>query len=170
MIRRGFSVLEVTVANCLMVVLAVAVSSSLIHLGRPTIDTLKRLGIQEQATLATTFLRQDLAGQLSEVESGDKEKGREVGRQVIDGSELRLCFDGGDNDGVAQWGSPDRVIRYYQQNGSLVRHDEAKDHFMIVAKYLSQFEVTQDNSLTTIELKFEYRDVEKEFTFVSPKP
>jgi type II secretory pathway component PulJ len=170
MSRQGFSVLEVTVANLLLALLAIVASSSMIHLGRPMIDQSRRVELHEQAELARRFLSQDLGGQLARVITGPQNLGKEVGRQVLNESELRICFDGGSADGIPQWSQPDSVLRYYHVGDALIRFDEQTQQKITVAKYVSDFIVTSNSSDTTIVITFLNRKVDKSITFVASSP
>jgi prepilin-type N-terminal cleavage/methylation domain-containing protein len=168
--RRGFSLLEVSIGNTIAAILIVVTSSGMISLTRTSQRMLARARIEEEAELAAAFLAEDFSGFLADDLVGDKKNGAEVGRRVVGGSEVQICFDGGDDNGTAQWGSPDRLIRYYHSGSNLIRHDSNTGRTTNVAIHLSSFVPTDGPQGIQTQLAFLYRKETKTAVLVFPRP
>src|SRR5437867_9022904 len=130
----GFTLMEAMIVSALMVFLAALLSMAWSGMGRPLVDAIARSRVAQEATLALTSIARDWGGNLADA-SGDQGQGRLVGRMVVGGSELRLCFDGSASpNGLPDWGPPDTVIIYEVQSAKLLREDQNAGTIFTVAE------------------------------------
>ena len=172
--RNGLTLVEVMVASGLMAVLAVVMSATWSGLGRPAADILYQHRVVQEAHLAVAALARDLGGASGGPGSpmGRKEQGRFVGWMQPAGSQLWLCFDGGDSpNDQADWGPPDTVVTYELQSDRLVRCDRAANASFTVARCVESLKVVPsgDNALE-IRMTFKFRSVEQTYILVARKP
>ena len=167
--RNAFTVVEALIVSGLMVLLAVLLSSAWSGLGRPLADAVGRCRVTQEASLALASLARDYAGSLPDA-VGEQVQGRLVGRQVIDGSELWLCFDGGSPDGVADWGPPDTVIIYEVQSNHLIRRDQNSGDTFTVARDVDAMDLTELGDGVQIDLTLHYRDITRTYTMIAKDP
>jgi type II secretory pathway component PulJ len=167
--QRGFTLMEMMVVCVLTVLLGMLLSAAWAGLGRPMADAVARSRVTQEATLALASLARDCAGSLPDP-TGQQSLGRLVGRLVVGGSELWLCFDGGTPDGVAGWAAPDTVIIYEMQANRLVRQDQNSGNTVTVAGNLQSMDVADLVDGAQISLTFEYRDVTRTYTIVAKDP
>jgi type II secretory pathway component PulJ len=171
--RSGFSLVEVIVANGLMVLLVMILAQTWSGLVRPTIDLGIRTSLFQEANLATDALARDLAGSLANPEGrlGAKTSYPFIARLQPGNAQLWLCFDGGDPpNGVADWGTPDTVIVYTLQDTCLVRTDQNAGTTVTVARYLTGFQVQDIGGGVQIQLTFTYRSRTQTYTLVARDP
>lgn len=170
--RRGFSLIEATIVSVLMSFLAVLLSLTWSAFLRPTSDIAMRGRIAEEANLAVASLTRDLAGSYADNRTDRKEKYQLVGRTQPLGSQLRLCYDGGDApNGVADWSAPDIMVSYYAEGNHLIRWDEATDSHFIVAKDFASLEaVDQGDCTVQLKLSFQYRNIHQTYTLIARDP
>lgn len=171
--RFGFSIIEVSVASVLMVLLSLLISSAWIGLGRPLLETTYRCRIAQEASLAVTSLARDLGGCLPDNSgsTGTKQHYRLVGRTQPSGTELWLCFDGGTTpNGQADWSSPDIVVVYQAVDDALVRTVSNSGAEFIVARNVGGLSLNDSGGELEIELIFNYRDLTQTYTLVAKNP
>jgi type II secretory pathway component PulJ len=167
--RKAFTLLEATVVCLLMVLLSMLLSTIWSGMGRPLADTVARARVTQEATLARASFARDWAGSLPN-SIGARSEGRLVGRQVVGGSELRLCFDGGSCNGNADWATPDAVIAYQVQSNRLTRVDQNSLETVTVANDVQSMTVTDLLDAVQIDLTIEYREVARTYTFIARDP
>ena len=166
----GFTLTEVMIVSVLMSFLVVLLSSAWAGFGRPTAEVVARCRLAQEANLAAESLLTDLAGNLADQPAGTRRAGREVGRMVVAGSELRLCFDGQPTDGTADWAAPDTVVVYDVQSGNLVRANQLTGTVIVVAGNVDQMLLTQEADGLHVQLTFVYRGMSRTFTMVAKEP
>jgi Prokaryotic N-terminal methylation motif len=167
--RRAFTLVEAMVVSLLMVLLSMLLSAVWSGIGRPLVDAVARARVTQEATLARASFSRDWGGSLSN-SIGIRAQDSLVGRQIIDGSELRLCFDGGSCNGSPDWAAPDTVIIYQIQANALVRLDQNTGATFTVAKDVQSMDLTDLGYAVQIDLTIQYRDVTHTYTFVARDP
>jgi len=167
---HGFMVIEVMLVSVLMGVLVLLLSGAWSGLGRPSTDAAARCRMAQEANLALQSLACDFHGSLAGEVTGRKQAGRLVGRLLVGGSQLWLCFDGEPTNGVADWGSPDTVIVYEVQANHLVRSDHRLGTVFNVAANAEQMRLTEQGDGVKIELTLRYRDIARTYTIVAKDP
>ena len=170
--RRGYTIVEVTIAGGLTVFLGVLLSSIWANLCGSTVDLIGRSRLVQEMNLAVASIGRDLGGSLavpasSSLEGSTLEQGRWIGWQHPGDAELRLCFDAGAApDGVCDWtGVSDTVIRYFLEADPnpatttkiLVREKQNDGTRFVAAKNLSAMTVDADGGFVRIVLTFKYR-------------
>jgi type II secretory pathway component PulJ len=166
----GFTVMEMMIVCAMTTLLAVMFSMAWSGLGQPSADALVRCQVAQEAQLATASLATDLGGSLPGQVTGTKQAGQLVGCMIVGGSQLRLCFDGGGLNGVADWVSPDTVIRYYVEDGKLIRWNETADTLFYVASNVESLVPSELGSEVRIDLTFTFRDVSQVYTLIAENP
>jgi type II secretory pathway pseudopilin PulG len=166
---RGYTVIEVTLVAGLMSLLVLMISGVWSGLGRSTTDATARCRVAQEANLAMESLVRDLGGSLPDQITGEKQQGRLVGRLIAGGPQLQLCFDG-DDDGQADWGSPDTVIIYEVLSNRLVRRDVQAASEFTVAGNVDQMQLTDQGDGVGIDLTFTYREITRTYTIVAKDP
>lgn len=158
--RRGFTVLEMSVVVVLMVLISILVAIVWTNFGGPSWKNTARAVLTREAELALTTLARDLDGRLDNPAPAEQSPYGLVGRipsasapswRVLANScPLQLCFDGGTTpDGLADWGAQggvDTVVTYTLQGDSLVRTVENGGPTTVVARQVQSFLVTPLNS------------------------
>lgn len=166
----GFTLTEVMLVGGMMSFLALLISGAWRGLGRSSVDAVVRCRVAQEANLAVESLTRDLGGNLADQVAGEKPTGREVGRLVVDGSALWLCFDGGPADGLADWGLPDTVITYEVQSNRLIRANQQTGVAVVVADKVSQMQLIEQIDELRIDLTLEYRDLTRTYTMIAKDP
>jgi prepilin-type N-terminal cleavage/methylation domain-containing protein len=164
---RAFTLTEVMVVSVLMSFLVVLLASAWAGFGRPMAEVVARCRLAQEANLAAESLATDLAGSLADQAVGTRRAAREVGRMIVDESELRLCFDGQPVNGEADWAAPDTVVVYEVQSGNLVRSDELAGTAIVVAGNVDQLQLAQEADGLHVELTFVYRGISRTFTIIA---
>ena len=170
----GFTILEIMVASLVMTLLVVLLSQVWVGMIRPTADMISYSQLDQEAKLAATALAADLGGSLANPEGrlGTQAQYKYVGRLEPASTQLWLCFDSGSSpNGVADWGSPDTVIVYEVQDGSLVRFDQTAGTSVPIARHVDSF-VTQDlgDGRVQFQLLLSYRNLSRTYTFIARDP
>lgn len=170
--RRGFSLIEATIVTIFLSFLAVILSATWAAFIRPTSDIAGRCRIAQEASLAVASLSRDLAGSHADNRTAGKGNYKVVGRSQPDGSQLRLCFDGGDPpNGTADWNAPDLVVSYYVEDGKLIRWNEDTEATYVVARDVASFgAVDQGDGTVELTLTFQYRQVTQAYTLIARDP
>jgi len=169
-LKSGFTLIEVMCASATMTLLVLLISASWSGLGRPSADAIARSRIAQEANLAAQSLARDFSNSLAEETTGFKQLGRMVGRMVVEGSQLRLCFDGGPASGTADWADPDTVIAYEVLNGQLVRTNLKTGTAFTVAASVDQMQLTAQADGLRIDLAFSYRGFTRTYTMITHDP
>lgn len=173
--RRGFTVLELSVATGLLALLAILIGNVWVGFGRPAAEAARRARRATEAGLAAAALAADLGGNLAD-ESGQRLEGkallRFVGRQEPGETQLWLCFDGGTSpNGVADWGAPDTVIVYQVEAGVLVRQDLAANTSRAVAGDVAGFAaVDLGNVRVQLTLTLACQGLSESYTLIALDP
>lgn len=172
-LRRGFSIIEVSVTSFLLVLLSMLISSAWHSLGRPLLDTTYRCRVAQEASLAQACLARDFGGSLvdGDAKLGKKSTNRLVGRTQPAGNELWLCYDGGATpNGVADWLSPDTVVSYRVVDNTLIRYNALSGNEFIVAKYVDSLTATDHADEVEIRLTFAYHGISQSYLLVAKDP
>jgi type II secretory pathway component PulJ len=167
---QGFTVMEMMIVGAMTTLLAILFSAAWSGLGQPSADALVRCQVAQEAQLAAAALVADLGGSLPGQTGGTKGNGRLVGRMEPEGSELRLCFDGGGLNGSADWGIPDTVIRYYVEDNKLIRWNETADTTFYVASNVESMTLSDLGNGVQIDLTFTFRDLSRTYTLIAEDP
>jgi prepilin-type N-terminal cleavage/methylation domain-containing protein len=169
--RRGFSLIEISIATTLVVMLAMLLSAAWTMLGKPMIQTVALCTIAQEADVALAYLSSDLGGCPPNGPAGDKTAGQLVAWSVPSDNEFVLCFDSPtDPNGLADWAAPDHIIGYQILNNALVRYDDATGESTVIAKdVLSMYVELVDDALT-LSLTFNRRDVTQTYNLIAGKP
>lgn len=176
--RGGFTLTEIMLVGGLMSLLVLLISGAWRGLGRSSADAATRCRIAQEANLAAASLKRDFGGALPEQVTGQKDRGRLVGRMIVAGPELRLCFDGEPLNGVADWASPDTVVVYglYSETTygvpwkRLVRSNESTGAVFTAASNVDAMSLTDQGDGVKIDLTFTYRDITRTYTIVAKDP
>ena len=166
----GFTVMEMMIVGAMTALLAILFAKAWSGLGQPSVNALVRCQVAQEAQLATASLATDLGGSLPGQPTGTKPNGEMVGQMVVGGSELRLCFDGGGLNGIADWGPPDTVIRYYVEDDKLIRWNETADTAFYVASNVESMALSELGSGVQIDLTLTFRDVSQTYTLITEDP
>ncbi|HLA83990.1 MAG TPA: hypothetical protein VJL29_04275 [Thermoguttaceae bacterium] len=167
---KGFTLMELMIVSMMTTFLAMLFASAWAGFGQPSADTLVRCQIAQEAQLAVTSLAADLGGSLPNAPTGVRENGRLVGRLSV-GSQLKLCFDGGDLNGTADWTDPDVVITYYvNDDNQLVRWNETADTDFVVASNVESMSPTDRLEGVRIDLTFLFRNESRTYTLITEDP
>jgi prepilin-type N-terminal cleavage/methylation domain-containing protein len=170
--RRGFTLVEMSVASACMAVLALVISSAWYGVGRTATDLVVRSQLLQEIDMAVATLSRDLGGSPANTEGrlGGKKQARLVGLRTISG-QLQLCFDGGSTpDGQPQWGSPDAVIIYQLVADALVRADASTSTSFTVARNVDTMTITADDTFIRIQLNFKFHDLTRTCTLIARLP
>jgi type II secretory pathway pseudopilin PulG len=115
--RRGFSLVEVTVACVLTAFLATMLSTTWRLVMPSTADLIVWGQVFQELDVAVTALSRDIGGSLPDNgHVGTKGQGMLLQcRKVtdVDGDHFQMCFDSASPNGNADWGSPDTVVDYH---------------------------------------------------------
>ena len=167
----GFTLVELMLVAGLMSFLVLLISGAWTGFGRSMTDSIVRCQVAQEANLALASLAMDFHGNLPEDVTGALSEGEMVGRLVVGGSQLSLCFDGGSPaNGSADWSSPDTVISYDVQSNQLVRTNQQTGTATIVARHVNDLMITDQADGVAIDLTFEYRDLTRTYTIVTQDP
>lgn len=168
--RGGFTIIEVMLTSALMSLLVILMSDTWSGLGRSSVVAIARCRVTQEANLAVESFTRDLGGSLAEETAGEKERGRLVGRLIVGGSALWLCYDGAPLDGMADWAAPDTVIVYDVQANQLVRSNQQASTAFVVADHVDQMQLTAQADGVAIDLTFQYRDITRTYSVVAKDP
>ena len=168
--RRGFTLMEAMLVGGLMSLLVLLISGAWRGLGRSSADAVARCRVAQEANLAAESLAHDFCGNLPDQVAGQKELGRLVGRLVVGGTELRLCFDGNPVNDAADWAVPDTVITYHVEQNRLIRSNQQTGTALVVADNVNQMLLTEQADGVTVDLTFTYRNMTRTFTIVAKDP
>jgi prepilin-type N-terminal cleavage/methylation domain-containing protein len=168
--NTGFTLVEMLVVSGLSALLVLLLANAWMGFGRPLADAIARARLTQEANLAAAALARDLSGSL--VGSvGSKQQGLNVGRLVLGGSELWLCFDGGPApDGVAEWAAPDTVITYAADGDRLLRQNQLTGETFVAARDVESMEVADLGTALRITLRLRYRDLARTYSFIAKNP
>lgn len=168
--RGGFSLVEVTIAALLSSMLLLMVAGMWQSIGRSTRANLASVALATEARLAAEAFRRDFSGQFAGGQPGDKRLGRLVGRMIVDGNHLRLCYDGAPPNGEADWAEPDQVVEYFVDQQQLLRTDSQSAGALVVADGVIQFTVTDWGTGVRIELTLQHGNDQRIYTWVTNDP
>ena len=174
MIRRrpigGFTLVEVMLVAGLMSFLMLLMSSSWTAFGRSLSDSITRCRIAQEANLCAESLRRELNGYLPEGTTGTKAEASVVGRLIVSGSQLQVCFDGTPANGVADWAAPDTVCIFEAVGGQLTRTNQDTGEVFVIATGVTQIQFTDLSDGIQIALTLAYRNLTRTFTIVTRDP
>lgn len=169
--RRGFSLVEVTVSTCLVVILTTLLSNAWSWLGRPLVQSTARCRIAQEADLALACLSRDLGGCLPEGSTGQQGANQFVGWTWPGNVELMLCFDSNTApNALPEWAAPDTVVVYQLVNGALVRSNLANGVEYVAARNVDSFFVEGVGADLQITLTFAYRGITTTYTMIAKSP
>ncbi len=173
--RRGMTLLEVTLVSGLMTLLVVILSATWTGIGRPAMDLVIRTRVLREMSAAVDALARDLGGYLADpmAREGDIRQYRWIGWSAGEG-ELRLCYDAGnafqEPNNQADWSPPDRIVIYEQDGENLLRTDHTDDKTIFIARYLTDFSVSEESGYIRLDLKFSHRGFERQCTLFIQEP
>jgi len=170
-LRRGFTLTEVLVASSMLAILSALLTSMWTGMGKPLLRTARYCQINQEANLALASLAQDVSGMLPEGTSGGKLKYRLVGRTQPSGTELWLCFDGGDTPNkMPDWASPDVVIIYRIVDNSLIRLNQTAGTEFIVAHDIETLGLRDLGTGIEITMDFTCHGVSQSYDLIAKNP
>jgi hypothetical protein len=158
------------VAAFLSTVLMLMVSGMWFSFGRVMSENVADAALTSDARLVFETIRRDFSGQLAGVKTGEKSLGRLVGRMIVGGDRLLLCYDGAPVNENADWSSPDSVVEYRLDNNQLLRIDAALGATVVIADGVTKFSATALRSGVRIELTIRRRAVERTYTLITRDP
>jgi type II secretory pathway pseudopilin PulG len=165
-VRRGVSLLEVTIGSLMAGIIAVMASGVAFDVSRHLAANIAETQIAAEARLAIESFRRDFGGALPEVRSGQRRQWRLVGRLIPNVNELRLCFDA-DQDASPDWIAPDRVITYWLQGDQLVRFDAVSGNSYTVARYVDDVQFVVVGNEINVSIFFELGRFRETYSFVT---
>lgn len=171
--RRGFSLIELCVASGLTAMLGGLMISAWSTFGKPATDVIIRSTIATEIEAVSAALADDLGGGLHTEagRTGPKENGQLVGWMAPSGTEIWLCFDGGESpNSAADWQSPDTIVSYSLIGGNLVRWDQTADVSNIVGRHVETFSALLQSDRLRIDLGFLHRSVRRSISLEAIKP
>jgi prepilin-type N-terminal cleavage/methylation domain-containing protein len=169
--RRGFTLTEVFVASSLLAILSALLTSMWTGMGKPLLTTAHYCQIDQEANLVLSSLSQDLSGMLPEGASGDKLKYRLVGRTQPSGTELWLCFDGGDTPNkLPDWASPDIVIIYRVVDNALIRLNQTAGSEFVVAQNIDSIALRDLGTGVEVTISFICHGVSQSYDLIAKNP
>lgn len=171
--QRGFTLIELSVVCLLTAMLASLMTTAWVAFGRPAVEVSSRVRLAREARLAVASLAADLGGGLAGPDGWRKTKlvGRLVGRLTPGHTQIRLCYDGGDEpDGVDNWTDPDHVISYDVVAGQFLRHDLTSNTDTIIASDVDSLVTRIDGNRLKIQLTFRYRELVRVFNLEALAP
>jgi hypothetical protein len=139
-------------------------------LGRSSVDGLANSRLAGEARMAADVFSRDFSGCLPGATTGGKPLGRLMGRLLVGGSELRLCYEGTPENGSADWTTPDRIVVYGLDSGQLTRSDLEAGTCFVVADHVEDFQLTELGTGVQIDLTLRQRDLQRTYTFVVQDP
>ena len=106
--RRGFSLLEVTLAALMSSLVVIMASTVAVDIGRGFVSGIAEARMATEFRILSGTLQRDFAGSLPEARTGPGPHGpvkqwRLVGRQLVSDGELRLCFDADEDASGLSW-------------------------------------------------------------------
>jgi len=164
--RRGFSLIEISIASILSAILVLMASGVAVDVSRHMAANILETQVAAEARLAIESFRRDFSGSSLDVQTGDRAEGRLVGRMIPQPSELRLCFDA-DQNATADWFAPDRVIVYMVDDNQLIRTDQVSGNTYTVARWVDDIEFTVGVDEIIISIDFQAGDFAETYTFAT---
>lgn len=164
--RRGFSLLEITIASILAAVVVLMASGVSIDISRHMAANIAEAQVAAEARLAIESFRRDLGGSDLDGNLGDRSEGRLVARMIPSTNELRLCFDA-NQDASADWVAPDRVVTYTVDQGNLIRSDQLSGTSFTVARHIDSVEFIANSGQIDIIIDFEFGGFSESYAFAT---
>jgi hypothetical protein len=130
-------------------------------------DNIAEGQLAADAGLTLETLRRDLGGHLPGTATGEKQRGRMVGRLILGDDRLMLCFDGPPVNGVADWTKRDDVVVYEVASEKLVRTDNSGNEPFVVADGVERLRIADLGSGIRLELTLRRRDLSRTYTLVT---
>jgi type II secretory pathway component PulJ len=169
--RRGFSLVEISVATGLLVMLSILLSNIWLLMGRPMLQTIYLCRIAQEADVALAYLSTDLGACPPDSATGTKLAGQFVGWVAPSETEFMLCFDSSsDPNGLPEWNTPDQVIGYSLVDGTLVRYNASTGDESAVARDVQAFDVQIDGDTLELTITFAHRGVSRTYSLIAGKP
>ncbi len=178
--RDGFTVLELAVVSALMGILIAVLMATWSAFGQPAVDVVTRVQLTREARMAVESLATDLSGHLpDDIEAGlplrDARFGPIAKGRLLDWShpgdtQLWLCFDGTNPNGLADWSGTDVVVTYRVVGQTLVRTNQATGDAIPIADNVRAMAVTDLDGRFRIQIEFGYRDLTRTYTIEAYDP
>jgi hypothetical protein len=143
-LRKAFTLVEVTIVSGLMAFLAMLLAATWSGIGSPTATLIRRAQCMQEIDVAVTSLARDLCGTL-QGNLGDKKQARFSGWDAGDGSRLTVSYNGVE------------TIKYYMEDGHLIREVGSTSRKFVAARNVTNFAVTDYTTFMQIELTFQYQ-------------
>lgn len=164
--RRGFSLLEITIASIISAIVVLMASGVAVDISRHMAANIIETQVAAEARLAIESFRRDFTGSSLDMMQGDRAEWRLVGRMIPNANELRLCFDA-DQDATADWVAPDRVIIYSLDGDQLIRTDQVSGNTYTVARLVDDIEFTIGVGEINIAIDFQAGDFTESYVFAT---
>ena len=166
--RKGFSLLEATIATMMAAMVSVMASSVAVDISRNFVEGIAEARLATEFRVLSQAMRRDFAGSLAELRQGPAKRWRLVGRQLVSPTELRLCFDA-QLDGSVNWAGSDRIITYFfdQDTQQLIRNDSGPATDFVMAENVSDADITIDSGEISLWIEFSAGAIQREFRFAT---
>jgi len=150
--KRGFTLIEVMIVGMMMVLLAIVLSSAWSGLGQPSIDTLVRCQVQQEAQLAAMSLAADCGGCPP------------VSNAAIEGLQGADIFTGAsitDDQLQISFSSGTTILYSFDEDAhTLVRQTTGSSaSSVVIASNVYGMTLEDEGSFIEVTLTFQFRDI-----------
>jgi len=153
----GFTLLELLIAVMLSVGLVMITAQFWGYFSRQLTDLSARARAAQELRFAVDSLSRDM--------------GPAVGATPIGADGVLICRDGGDANGLPEWGPPDTLILYSLVGGQLVRRNQTSGLEIVVADDVSVFAVQDVSpSVLQVTIAVERGDVSRQTALLWSRP
>ena len=153
--RAGFTLLELLVVAMLGAILITFISNAWRWYARSANHIQVTAHLERELRLAADAIAADF--------------GPSLAARTVDGAQVQFDFDT-DANAAAQWDSPDTVVEYLVQNGSLVRRDLSSGNEIPLAANISDVTVDEVAGHLNVKLTATYRDEQEDVTLQLQEP
>jgi prepilin-type N-terminal cleavage/methylation domain-containing protein len=153
--RGGFTLLELLVVAMLGAILITFISNAWCWYARSANHIQVTAHLERELRLAADAIAADF--------------GPSLAARTVDGAQVQFDFDN-DSNSAAQWDTPDTVVEYIVQNGSLVRRDLASGNEIPMASNISDVTAENVGGQLNVKLTATYRDQQEDVTLQLQEP
>ena len=155
--NAGFTLLEMLIAAMLSIGLAMITAQFWTYFSRQLNDLSARTRVAQELRFAVDSVARDM--------------GPAVGATPVGQDSVLVCKDGGDANGLPEWGEPDSLIMYSLVDGQLVREDQASGVEIVIADNVSSFAVEDVGvSVLRMTIVVERGDVSRQVALLWSRP
>ena len=155
--RSGFTLLELLIVGMVGIIVMSVITNVWRWYGYSMTQQQIDVAMSQELKIAAEAIAQDY--------------GSAVGSRTLDGAQLQIDLDGGGNDGIADWASPDTVIEYWVDDGKLYRRDVTNGTAdVVVAANMDSIAAAVDSGQLNVALtaKMRQRDQTITLKFTGP--